>query len=70
MLLEALKIYPAVGGHLVSAELRREYERAGAADVSNIDVPVLMRGEWLNETFTLARLLATWTVQRFTESTI
>ena len=51
---------------LVFAELRHEYERAGDVDVSNIDVPVLMRGEWLNETFTFARLFATWTVQRFT----
>jgi hypothetical protein len=38
----------------------------GDVDVSNIDVPVLMRGEWLNETFTLTRLPDTWTVQRFT----
>jgi hypothetical protein len=29
-------------------------------------VPVLVRGEWLNETLTFTRLLATWTVQRFT----
>jgi hypothetical protein len=65
-----LKLYPAVGGQLVSAELHREYEHAGNADVSNIDVPVLMRGEWLNATFTLARLIATRTVQRFTELTI
>gem|GEM_PF-6375314 len=43
------------------AELRQEYERAGDVDVSNIDVPVLMRGEWLNETFTFKRLPATWT---------
>jgi hypothetical protein len=28
---------------------RHEYERAGDVDGSNIDVPVLMRGEWLNE---------------------
>jgi hypothetical protein len=50
----ALKIFPAVGGQLVFAELRHEYERAGEVDVSDIDVPVLMRGEWLNETFALA----------------
>jgi hypothetical protein len=29
-------------------------------------VPVLVRGERLNKTLALARLLATWTVQRFT----
>ena len=45
---------------------RHEYERAGDVDVSNINVPVLVRGERLNKTFALARLLATWTVQRFT----
>jgi hypothetical protein len=66
----ALKIFPAVGGQLVFAELRHEYERAGEVDVINIDMPVLVRGEWLNKTFALARLLATWAVQRFTESTI
>jgi hypothetical protein len=60
-LFEALKIFPAVGGQLVFAELRHEYERPGDVNVSNIDVPVLMRGEWLNETFTFTRLLATWT---------
>ncbi|MGV2338987.1 MAG UNVERIFIED_CONTAM: hypothetical protein LVR18_34890 [Planctomycetaceae bacterium] len=43
---------------------------AGDVDVSNINVPVLVRGERLNKTSALARLLATWTVQRFTESTI
>ncbi len=50
----ALKIFPAVDGQLVFAELRPEYERAGDFDVSNIDVPVLMRREWLNETFAFA----------------
>ncbi len=45
---------------------RHKYERAGDVDVSNINVPVLVRGERLNKTFALARLLATWTVQRFT----
>jgi hypothetical protein len=45
---------------------RHEYERAGDVDVSNINVPVLVRGERLNKTLALARLLATWTVQRFT----
>jgi hypothetical protein len=50
-LFEALKIFPAVGGQLVFAV---------------INVPVLVRGERLNKTFALARLLATWTVQRFT----
>jgi hypothetical protein len=35
--------------------------RAGDVDVSNIDVSVLRRGEWLNKTFAFARLLATWT---------
>jgi hypothetical protein len=69
-LFDALKIFPAVVGQLVSAVPRHENERAGDVDVSNIDVPVLMRGEWLNEIFTLARLLATWTVRRFTDSTI
>jgi hypothetical protein len=62
----ALKIFPAVVGQLVFAELRHEYERASDVDVSNINVPVLVRGERLNKTFALARLLATWTVQRFT----
>jgi hypothetical protein len=57
----ALKIFPAVVGQLVFAVPRHENGRAGDVDVSNIDVPVLMRGEWLNETFTFARLLATWT---------
>ena len=66
----ALRIFSAVGGQLVFAELRYEYERGGDVDVSNIDVPVLMRGEWLTETFTFARLLAAWTVQRFSSSTI
>ncbi len=51
--------FSAVGGQLVFGELRHTYARADDVDVSNIDVPVLMRGEWLNETFTLARLLAT-----------
>jgi hypothetical protein len=50
----ALKIFPAVGGQLVFAELRYAYERGGDVDVSNIDVPVLMRGEWLNNSFALA----------------
>jgi hypothetical protein len=50
----ALKIFPAVVGQLVFAELHHEYERPGDVDVSNIDVPVLMRGEWLNETFAFA----------------
>jgi len=54
-------MFPDVGGQLVFAELRHEYERAGDVDVSNINVPVLMRGEWLNETLTFARLPATWT---------
>ena len=57
----ALKTFPAVSGQLVFAELRHEYERASDVDVSNINVPVLMRGECLNETFTFARLRATWT---------
>jgi hypothetical protein len=35
-------------GQAVVAELRHEYERGGDVDVSNIDVPVLMRGEWLH----------------------
>jgi hypothetical protein len=39
---------------LVFAELRHEYERAGDVDVINIDMPVLVRGEWLNKTFALA----------------
>ena len=52
------------------AELCHEYERVGDVDVMNIDMPVLVRGEWLSKTFALARLLATWAVQRFTESTI
>ncbi len=60
-LFDALQIFPAVVGQLVCAVPRHENERAGDVDVSNIDVPVLMRGEWLNETFTFARLLATWT---------
>ena len=69
-LFEALKIFPAVGGQLVFAVPCHEYKRAGDVDVSNINVPVLVRGERLNKTSALARLLATWTVQRFTESTI
>jgi hypothetical protein len=36
-LLVAWKIFPAVGGQLVFAQLRHEYERAGDVDVSNID---------------------------------
>jgi hypothetical protein len=36
--------FPAVGGLLVFAEHRHEYERAGDVDFGNIDVPVLMRG--------------------------
>jgi hypothetical protein len=46
----ALKIFPAVSGQLVFAELRREDRRAGDVDVSNISVPGLLRGEWLNNT--------------------
>jgi hypothetical protein len=69
-LFKALKIFPAVGGLLVFAELPHEYERAGAVNVSNIDVKVPMRGEWRNEIVTFARLPAAWTVQQFTESTI
>ncbi|MGV2340110.1 MAG UNVERIFIED_CONTAM: hypothetical protein LVR18_41010 [Planctomycetaceae bacterium] len=65
-----MKIFPAVGGQVVFAVPRHEYKRAGDVDVSNINVPVLVRGERLNKTSALARLLATWTVQRFTESTI
>jgi hypothetical protein len=41
----ALRIFPAVVGQLVFVELRHEYECAADVDVSNIDVPVLMRGE-------------------------
>jgi hypothetical protein len=66
----ALRIFPAVVGQPVFVALRHEYECAGDVDVSNIDVPVLTRGEWPNETFTFPRFLATWTVQRFTESPI
>jgi hypothetical protein len=60
-LFDALKIFPAVVGQLVCAVPRHEYERAGDVDVSNINVPVPVRGERLNKTFALARLLATWT---------
>ncbi|MGV2340802.1 MAG UNVERIFIED_CONTAM: hypothetical protein LVR18_44735 [Planctomycetaceae bacterium] len=45
---------------------RHQNNPASDVDVSNIDMPVLVRGERLNKTFALARLPATWTVQRFT----
>jgi hypothetical protein len=35
----------------VFAEFRHEYERASDVDEISINVPVLVRGEWLNETF-------------------
>jgi hypothetical protein len=37
-LFAALKIFPAVGGQLVFAELRHESERGGDVDIGNIDV--------------------------------
>jgi hypothetical protein len=36
----ALKIFPAVGGQLVFAELRDEYERAGDFDVNIMKDPL------------------------------
>ena len=33
------------------AEFRHEYERAGDVDEVSINVPVLVRGEWLNAIF-------------------